>query len=93
MVAKGFTRVQWVHFNEIFAPVVKHTSIRVILAIVAQQDLELEQIDVKTTFLHGFIEETIYMQQPEGYVHEDSKDMVCELNKALYGLKHSLRQW
>lgn len=77
MVAKGFTQVEGIE-NEIFATVVKHTSIRVILSIVAQQDLELEQLDVKTAFLHGFIEKAIYMQQQRDMCRKiDSKDMVC----------------
>jgi hypothetical protein len=53
-------------FNEVFSPVVRHSSVRVLLAIVALYDLDLEQLDVKTAFLHGELEETIYMHQPEG---------------------------
>ena len=57
-------------YNEIFSHVLKHTSIRTILSIVATEDLELEQMDVKTPFLHGDLEETIYMKQPKGFVQE-----------------------
>ena len=67
LVARGFTQREGIDYNEIFSPVVKHTSIRIILALVAVHNLELEQMDVKTTFLHGNLEETIYMSQPEGY--------------------------
>ncbi|KAK2414734.1 secreted RxLR effector protein [Trifolium repens] len=91
LVAKGFTQVEGIDYNEIFSPVVKHCSIRVLMAIVNQYDLELEQMDVKTAFLHGELEETIYMQQPEGFVEDKSK--VCLLKKSLYGLKQSPRQW
>ncbi|CAJ2651441.1 unnamed protein product [Trifolium pratense] len=91
LVAKGFTQLEGIDYNEIFSPVVKHCSIRVLMAIVNQYDLELEQMDVKTAFLHGELEETIYMQQPEGFVEDNSK--VCLLKKSLYGLKQSLRQW
>ncbi|CAJ2636069.1 unnamed protein product [Trifolium pratense] len=91
LVAKGFTQVEGIDYNEIFSPVVKHCSIRVLMAIVNMYDLELEQMDVKTAFLHGELEETIYMQQPEGFVEDNSK--VCLLKKSLYGLKQSLRQW
>ncbi|CAJ2648276.1 unnamed protein product [Trifolium pratense] len=91
LVAKGFTQVEGVDYNEIFSPVVKHCSIRVLMAIVNMYDLELEQMDVKTAFLHGELEETIYMQQPEGFVEDNSK--VCLLKKSLYGLKQSPRQW
>ena len=71
----------------------KHSSIRVLLALVAMHDLELEQLDVKTTFLHDELQEDIYMQQPEGFVVEGKEDHVCQLKKSLYGLKQSSRQW
>ena len=61
--------------------------------MVALFDLELEQLDVKTAFLHGELEETIYMHQPEGYIVQGKEDHVCLLNKSLYGLKQSPRQW
>ena len=56
-----------VDFNDVFSPVVKHTSIRVLLSLIATKDLELKQLDVKTTFLHGDLEEQIYMRQSEGF--------------------------
>ena len=87
MVTKGFTQVEGIDYNEIFSPVVKHCSIRIILGLVNQYDLELEQLDVKTTFLHGNIKETIYMNQLEGFEEEENK--VCLLKKSLYGLKRS----
>ncbi|KAJ4702606.1 Retrovirus-related Pol polyprotein from transposon TNT 1-94 [Melia azedarach] len=67
VVARGFTQREGVDYNEIFSPVVRHTSIRVLLAIVAHQDLELEQLDVKTAFLHRELEEEIYMTQPDDF--------------------------
>ena len=70
----------------------KHTSIRVLLALVAQFNMELEQLDVKTAFLHGNLEETIYMEQPEGFREAGKEDYVCKLNRSLYGLKQSPRQ-
>ncbi|KAH9660266.1 hypothetical protein KPL70_024153 [Citrus sinensis] len=73
--------------------VVGHASIRVILAITAVQDMELDQLDVKTTFLHGRLEEEILMSQPEGYTLPGKEDNVCKLEKSLYGLKQSARQW
>ena len=72
---------------------VKHTSIQVLLPLVAQYDMELEQLDVKTAFLHGDLEETKYMSQPEGFVEVEEEDLVCRLNKSLYRLKQSPRQW
>nr|GEW78285.1 retrotransposon protein, putative, Ty1-copia subclass [Tanacetum cinerariifolium] len=68
----------------------RHTSIRVILALTACKDFELEQLDVKTAFLHGNLEEVIYMRQPPGY---EQGNKACLLKKSLYGLKQSPRQW
>ena len=67
-VAKGFTQREGVDYNEIYSPVVRHSSIKLLLSLVVQDSLFLEQLDVKTAFLHGSLEETIYMAQPEGYV-------------------------
>ena len=79
LVAKGFTQKEGIDFNEVFSPVVKHSSIRVLLAITAYFDLELDQMDVKTAFLHGNLEEEILMAQPEGFIEEGTEDMVCLL--------------
>ena len=65
----------------------KHSSIRVLLAMVAKFNLELEQLDVKTAFLHGELDEQIYMHQPEGFEIHGKEDHVCLLKKSLYGLK------
>ncbi|GJR98627.1 retrovirus-related pol polyprotein from transposon TNT 1-94 [Tanacetum coccineum] len=92
-VVRGFDQREGIDFNEVFSPVVRHTSIRVLLSIVALQDLELEQLDVKTAFLHGHLEEEIYVEQPEGFKVPGKEDHVCRLKKSLYGLKQSPRQW
>ena len=63
------------------------------MALVAHYDLELHQMNVKTVFLNGDIEETIYMMQLENFVSGDSKSMVCKLNKSIYGLKQASHQW
>ena len=65
-MAKGFSKKEGVDYNEIFSSIVKHSSIILLLAFVAHEDLELDQLDVKTTFLHGKLDELIYMQPPEG---------------------------
>ena len=85
LVAKGYSQKETVDYDENF-PIVKHTSIRVLLPLVAQFDVELEQLDViKTAFLHGDLEETIYIEQPEGIREVRKED--CELKKSLKRLK------
>jgi hypothetical protein len=69
------------------------TSIRTILSLVVVEDLHLEQLDVKTTFLHGDLEEEIYMQQLQRYEVKGKEILVCRLKKRLYGLKKAPRQW
>jgi hypothetical protein len=64
-----------------------------VLALVALLDLELEKLDVKIAFLHGNLDEEIYMEQPEGFVQNRNKKFVCRLKKSLYGLRQSPRQW
>ena len=71
----------------------KHSSIRILLALVAQYELDLDQLDVKTTFLHGDLGEEIYMSQPTGFKTAGKEDMGYKLKKSLYGLKQSPRQW
>ena len=93
LVAKGYSQVEGIDYNEVFAPVVKHVSISLILSLVVKEDLYIEQLDVKTAILNGTLDEEIYMEQPEGYEVKGKKDMVCLLKKSLYGLKQSPRQW
>ncbi|GJX33127.1 retrovirus-related pol polyprotein from transposon TNT 1-94 [Tanacetum coccineum] len=92
LVARGFTQRVGIDYNEVFSLVARHTSIRVILSLTACEDYELEQLDVKMAFLHGNLEETIYMRQPPGF-EEETSNKVCLLKKSLYGLKQSPRQW
>eukprot|EP00253_Pinus_taeda_P004912 PITA_04912 len=89
LVAKGFSQKAGIDFHEIFSPVVKIVSIRIVLALVALLDLELQQLDVKIAFLHGDLDEEIYMEQLEGFIQRCNKKFVCRLNKSLYGLKQS----
>ncbi|GJR75321.1 retrovirus-related pol polyprotein from transposon TNT 1-94 [Tanacetum coccineum] len=93
LVAKGYAQKDGIDYNKVFSLVVKHPSIRILLATVAQLDLELVQMDVKTAFLHGDLEKEIYMVQPEGFKVARKEHEVCKLHKSLYGLKQSPRQW
>lgn len=93
LVAKGYAQKKGIDYNEVFSPVVKHSSIRILLALVAQLNLELAQLDVKTAFLHGDLKEEIYMTQPDGYKVAGKENWVYKLSKSLYGLKQSPRQW
>jgi hypothetical protein len=93
LVVKGFNQKKGIDFDEIFSPVVKLSSIRIALGLVANMNLELEQLDVKTAFLHGDLNEEIYMEQPEGFEENGKEHLVCKLKKSLYGLKQAPRQW
>ena len=87
MVAKGYAQREGIDYNEVFSPVVKHSSIRILLALVAQYELDLHQLGVKTAFLYGDLDEEIYMSQPTGFKTAGKVNMVCKLKKLLYGLK------
>ena len=93
LCAKGYTQRLGVDFNETFAPVAKMTSIRVMLAISAEMDLEVQQFDVNTAFLYGTIDEELYMKQPTGFEDASKPHHVCKLKKSLYGTKQAARQW
>lgn len=79
LVAKGFTQKEGIDYTDTFSPVSKKDSLYVILALVAYFDLELHQMDVKTTFLNGDLEEEVYMKQPEGFSSNSGELLVCKL--------------
>jgi hypothetical protein len=93
LVAKGYSEVEGIDFGEIFSPVAKLTSIRFMLFVAATFDFEVEQMDVKTTFLHGDLEEEIYMKHLKGFVVMGKKESVCKMKNSSYGLKKSPRMW
>ncbi|MCO5595088.1 hypothetical protein L7F22_049126 [Adiantum nelumboides] len=93
LVARGFSQVPGMDYNETFSPVLQITTFRVLIAIAAQFHFLLHQMDVRIVFLHGNLEEEIYMIQPPGYISSEHPNHVCRLLKSLYGLKQSPRQW
>jgi hypothetical protein len=86
-------QVEGVNFGEIFSHVAKLTSIRLLMFLATTFDLEIEKMDVKTTFFHGDLEEEIYMKHPESFTLKGKQELVCRLKKYLYGLKQSHRMW
>ena len=93
LVAKGYRQRQGVDYDETFSPVAMLKSIRILLAIAAHYDYEIWQMDVKTAFLNGNLEEEVYMMQPEGFVSKNCPDKVCRLLRSIYGLKQASRSW
>lgn len=91
LVARGFTQREGEDFNEIFSPVVRMDSVRLLFSVCAQFNLKYRQFDITTAFLYGEISEELYMKPPEGLEVEDG--FTCKLNKSLYGLRQAPRCW
>lgn len=93
LVAKGYSQQYGIDYQETFSPVVRYSTIRMLLALSAEYNMSIDHLDVKTAFLNGELEETVYMEQPEGFEVPGSENMVYKLNKAVYGLKQASKSW
>ena len=95
LVAKGYVQVEGVDYFEIYAPVAKPTSIRVVLAIATFEDWDIDNMDVDTAFLQSPVHEVIYVSQPEGFEQRGrgGRELVCRVHKSLYGLRQAPRNW
>ncbi|KAL4035625.1 hypothetical protein IC575_004328 [Cucumis melo] len=93
LVVQGYTQVEGVDFDETFAPIARLKAIRLLLGISCIQKFKLYQIDVKSAFLNGYLNEEVYVAQPKGFVDSKHPKHVYKLNKALYGLKQAPRAW
>ena len=91
LVARGFSQTRGLDYFETFSPVVRYESVRCVLSLAAAWNMEIKQFDVKTAFLNGELDEEVFMEQPEGY--QDGSDRVCKLQRSIYGLKQSPRNW
>nr|GEZ83743.1 hypothetical protein [Tanacetum cinerariifolium] len=93
LVAKGCTQTYGVDYEETILPVADIRAIRILVSIAAYYNYEIWQIDVKTAFLNGFLEEEIYMEQPEGFIDHIHPKKVCKLQRSIYGLMQASRSW
>jgi hypothetical protein len=93
LVAKGFSQVEGLDFGETFAPVARLEAIRILLAYASSHDIKLYQMDVKSAFLNGFINELVYVEQPPRFEDPRYPNHAYRLSKALYGLKQAPRAW
>ncbi|GJY79922.1 ribonuclease H-like domain, reverse transcriptase, RNA-dependent DNA polymerase [Tanacetum coccineum] len=93
LVAKGYVQEQGIDFDEVFAPVARIETVRLILALAAYHGWQVHHLDVKSAFLHGDLKEEVYVTQPEGFIQQGNSGKVYKLTKALYGLRQAPRAW
>jgi hypothetical protein len=92
-VAKGFTQIPGLDFDETFSPIAHFKSLQLLLALATLEDWHIHQMDVKSVFLNSELDEEIYMEQPQGFITSGKETQVCRLKKAIYGLKQASRAW
>ena len=93
LVTKGFRQRHGIDYDDTFSPVVKPATVRLVLSVAVSRGWSLCQVDVKNAFLHGLLQETVYMTQPPGFEDVHRRDHICKLDKAIYGLKQAPRAW
>ncbi|KAI5314280.1 hypothetical protein L3X38_043456 [Prunus dulcis] len=93
LVAKGYSQKPGIDYNETFAPAARLDTIRTLIALAAQKEWSLYQLDVKSAFLNGILKEEVYVEQPQGYDQKNKETKVYKLKKALYGLKQAPKAW
>jgi hypothetical protein len=93
LVCKGYAQIEGINFEETYALVARMEAIYLLLAYACSKNVKVYQMDVKSTFLNGELEEEVYIEQPEGFQLSENTDYVCKLKKALYGLKQAPRAW
>lgn len=93
LVCKGYSQQEGIDYEETYAPIARIKEIRMFLAYAMNKKFKVYQMDVKSAFLNGELEEGIYIEKPEGFPLLEDKDMVCKLKKSLYGLKEAPRTW
>ena len=92
LVCKGYSQ-EGIDYGETFSLVARLEGVKTLLTYVAHKGFKVYQMDVKSTFLNGILEEEVYIEQPKGFIYLDKKDMVCKLYKELYGLKQAPKAW
>ena len=93
LVCKGYAQEEGIDYGETFAPIARMEGVRILLAYATYKGFKVYQMDVKSAFMNGILEEEVYIEQPKGFADEHNANMVCKLHKALYGLKQAPRAW
>ena len=93
IICKGYAQEKGIDYGETFAPVARMEGVRIMIAYASYKGFKVYQMDVKSTFLNGILEEEVYIEQIEGFANKNNKNMVCRMHKALYRLKQAPRAW